>query len=112
MDPRSATLAALTDTSKRIFKRDTKKTGWWMINQSELSAYINSPSISAALHLDSNPLRATPRSKSRKSRANSDVHSPETIGSPDNSLSALDIISDQATAASSIAIESSILLLF
>jgi len=46
VDVKSAILATLTD-SKRLFKRDTKRTGWWMINTDLIASDsgIGSPKI-------------------------------------------------------------------
>jgi len=97
VDVKNAILSTLTD-SKRLFKRDTKRTGWWMINADLIIDHgIGSPKVKLIKEEEI----LTPKSKSRTKLIkelqdiapldnNSDVGSPsidtsENTGSGDES---------------------------
>jgi hypothetical protein len=47
VDVRTAILNALTDTNNRLFKRDSKRTGWWMINNMVLPKSKNNGNVTS-----------------------------------------------------------------
>ena len=53
VDVRTAILNVLTDSNNRLFKRDSKRTGWWMINnavlKSKVSTNTTTPTTSAPI---------------------------------------------------------------
>lgn len=83
-DCKSAILAALTD-SKRFFKRDTKRTGWWMISDPEVvknlvNTSLISPSSPSQPVIKEESMWRSLRNKQRK--AGKGLESPNT---PDDS---------------------------